>query len=500
MAKYNITRIVPEGFLHTSAFIEVIDSLAWSLSALGHEVGVTLNWLSEHNETNIIFGAEVLADYQKLPRNSILFNLEQPSHPNMEKVRKLASGLTVWDFSPRNVKDWRERGYDVRHVPIGYTPNLTRIPKASIQDWDIFFCGWMTPRRVALIDALRSAGLKVFASAACYGGGRDNLISRSKVCLNVHHDGRDMFEIVRCSYLMANGKCIVSEESVDDADYSDLALAPTNYRALLSSCIDICKMDSVRLEIESHNLNAIRKRDFTRSVEAALDGPQQPQTISPLMQELSKLGGSGGNGAAVSIRYERGCAEGDMSAFLPWLRSHARGNILEIGVRDGASTSAFLLGLEEHGGHLYSLDVQPAGHLFPGHPHSLDVQDASHLFPGHPHWTFLHHNSTDLLTVLKQIPFELDLILIDGDHSRAGVLADFQYARQLRPGGMVLFHDIRPEEKPSGCTDMSWPSDDVKNVFEELSAALSPQGWGSEILPGRYGMGVLYKPALPVTT
>ncbi len=479
MAKYNITRIVPEGFLHTAAFIEVIDSLSWALASLGHEVGVTLNWLSEHNETNIIFGAEVLADYQKLPRNSILFNLEQPSHPNMEKVRKLAKGLRVWDFSPSNISRWKREGIDTdaRYVPIGYTPNLTRIPKAATQDWDVFFCGWMTPRRVALIDQLRSVGLKVFASAACYGGGRDNLISRSKVCLNVHHDGRDMFEIVRCSYLMANGKCVVSEESVDDQDYKDLTLgARVNYRSLVDRCVSICRSDAHETAGKVA-LECIRQRDFTQSVARALE----PRVSA--ISELSKLVG-GGQGASALIRYERGCAEGDMSAFLPWLRSHARGNILEIGVRDGASTSAFLLGLEEHGGHLYS----------------LDVQDASHLFPGHPHWTFIHHNSTDLLTVLKRIPFELDLLLIDGDHSRAGVLADFQYARQLRPGGMVLFHDVRPEEKPSGCTDMSWPSDDVKNVFEELSAALSPQGWGSEVIPGRYGMGVLYKPALPVTT
>ena len=99
MARFNVTKIVPEGFLHHMAFDEVIDSLSWSLSELGHEVSVTQNWFSEVGETNIILGAELIADYQKLPRNSIVFNLEQPSHPNMEKVRRLAKGLTVWDFS-----------------------------------------------------------------------------------------------------------------------------------------------------------------------------------------------------------------------------------------------------------------------------------------------------------------------------------------------------------------------------------------------------------------
>lgn len=478
MAKYNITRIVPEGFIHTQGFNEVIDSLAWSLSALGHDTNVTQNWLSEHGETNIIFGAEVMAPFQRLPPNSILFNLEQPSHPNMEKVRQFAKGIKVWDFSRRNVDEWLQRGYDAVHVPIGYTPNLTRIPKAEVQDIDVLFYGWLTPRRTAIIDQLRAAGLKVYASAACYGGGRDNLISRAKVCLNVHHDGRDMFEIVRVSYLMANASLVVTEDSVDDDDYQLNGLWKVPYRALVDACMTRVSIEDVGAANEALRvtaLNAIRKHDFTATVARALEGGIT--SVSPTMkrQQLEWC-----ETDPVRQRYGLGCLRGDMKDFLPWLRSHAKGNIVEIGVRDGASTSAFLLGIEGKGGHLYS----------------IDAQDCSHLFPNHPQWTFIHANSTDFQAVIKRIPYEIDLLLIDGDHSRAGVLSDFTYARQLRPGGCVLFHDISPEDKPSDCSDMSWPGDDVKNVFEELSAALVPQGWKSEKLLGKFGMGVLYKPAL----
>ena len=404
----------------------------------------------------------------------------------------------------RNVEEWRKLGYDVRHVPIGYTPNLTRIPKATTQDWDVCFFGWMTPRRVAIIEQLRAAGLKVFASAACYGGGRDNIISRSKICLNVHHDGRDMFEIVRVSYMMANAKRVVSEESVDDQDYFGLAVERVNYRAL----VDFCKnavWTSPDPKFEKLSLDSIRRNDFTQSVAQALErgdaieGTKSHVTITvtgdspsgkregdwPITDTMRRhsieWAGTGDtpNGQAY-IRYCKGKEQGDMKDFLPWMREHAKGNVMEIGVRDGASTSAFLLGVEEHGGHVYS----------------VDVQNCSHLFKGHPQWTFIQSNSTNFQEVIKQIPFELDLILVDGDHSRAGVISDFQYARQLRPGGIVLFHDIAPEEKPSDCNDCSWPGDDAKNVFEELSAALAPLGWKKEILPGKYGMGVLRKPVL----
>src|ERR1700757_4905450 len=134
MAKFNITVIRPDGFLHSSGFNEVVDSLAWSLSSLGHEANVTQNWLAEHGEHNIVFGAELIAEFQRLPRNTTLFNLEQPSHPNMAKVRKLArdSGVGVWDYSSRAVEEWKASGHAaVTHVPIGYTPNLTRIPHAT---------------------------------------------------------------------------------------------------------------------------------------------------------------------------------------------------------------------------------------------------------------------------------------------------------------------------------------------------------------------------------
>jgi len=166
-----------------------------------------------------------------------------------------------------------------------------------------------------------------------------------------------------------------------------------------------------------------------------------------------------------------------MKDFAPWLRDHAKGNIVEIGVRDGASTSAFLLGLEEHGGHLWSIDIQPCGELF----------------KGHPQWSFLQADTKDQKAIIKFIPFEIDVLFIDGDHSKAGVINDIEYARQLRPGGMVIFHDIAPE--PNVTNDPTWPSDDVKSVYEALCRSMEPSGWTHEEPPGRYGLGVLHKPA-----
>lgn len=491
MAKFNITKVVPEGFMHHYGFDQVIESLGWSLASLGHEVSTTQNWFSERQETNIVFGCELLADFQRLPPNTICFNLEQPSHPNMEKVRRIAkeSNATVWDYSATACEEWRKAGHEkVVQVPIGYTPNLTRIPAAQDQDISVLFYGWLTPRRIALVDELKRHGLHVVSTAACYGGGRDHLISRAKIVLNVHHDGRDRFEIVRCSYLMANSKCVVTEESSDDQEYSLLqaGLAVTPYRGIVDRCVTLCRMEDARESFGKHAFQLIKERDFTKTVSVALDSAPDTRASFHISRvntkrdylkearELPKLDGR------VEVRYKAAEKSGDMKDFVSWMADNAKGNVVEIGVRDGASTSAFLAGLEHSGGHLYSIDVQPCGDLF----------------KGHPQWSFLQRNSTDLQSILKFIPFEIDVLLIDGDHSRAGVINDFEYARQVRAGGMILFHDIAPEERPSGCRDMSWPGDAVKDVYNELCEALAPMGWTHEELPGRYGMGVLHKPPM----
>src|SRR5271154_1615972 len=110
MTAYNLTTIRPKGFLHSSAFNEVRDSMAWALTALGHSANVTENWI-DNSETNIIFGAELLAENQlkPLPPNTIIYNLEQYSQLRFAKTRQivLRNKLQVWDYSKKQFEMWR---------------------------------------------------------------------------------------------------------------------------------------------------------------------------------------------------------------------------------------------------------------------------------------------------------------------------------------------------------------------------------------------------------
>jgi Methyltransferase domain len=468
MAKFNLVTIRPRGFLHSSASAEVRESLAWSLTALGHEAIVSESAFAQGPVTNIVFCAELLPPNSPIPADAIIFNLEQPSHPAMENIRKLAAGHTVWDYSSINVANWKSWGFDVRHVPIGYTPNLTRIPKAVSQDIDVLFYGWLTERRAKLGNALTAAGLRIVFTDCSYGGSRDQLISRSKVCLNVAHDGRTQFNIVRVSFLAANHKCVISETASDMDSYSRLLCVWSEYSDLVSGCRMMVDKHTgfesgCRQQQEELAFQEFSRQDFTSIVARALSAPAAV-AVAPAAGTVD----SNKSSTAILDRYKRGCISGDMVDFLPWLREHARGQILEIGTRDGASTSAFLLGLADH---------DPSGHLI-----SVDTTDCSGLW-NHPQWTFHHGNS--LQVQFKDATF--DVILIDGDHSRSAYVGDlYNSYHWVRPGGLILSHDIVPER------GHEFYAVGLREEYFKFADEMKLEHWE---LPGRHGMGVMKKPA-----
>jgi predicted O-methyltransferase YrrM len=169
----------------------------------------------------------------------------------------------------------------------------------------------------------------------------------------------------------------------------------------------------------------------------------------------------------------------DMQEYLPFLRAAANGRVLEIGVRDGVSTAAFLLGLERRGSHLYSVDVEErCGDLY-----------------DHLQWSFIHENSHNVRLVDEKLrvfglpALVFDVVFIDGDHSREGVRADlYNYGPLVRQGGMLLAHDVAitvPVKQRN-----NWPGPWVREEFDRFQREM---GWPGFIIPGKFGMGVLIR-------
>lgn len=169
--------------------------------------------------------------------------------------------------------------------------------------------------------------------------------------------------------------------------------------------------------------------------------------------------------------------EQDMYDYSPYLREIASGNVLEIGVREGVSTAAFLLGLEDkHGGHLYSVDINSeCGILY---------DDTN--------WTFICGDSRNLPFTFET---EFDVVLVDGNHSYEPAYSDLNtYSPLLKRGGLLLMHDVQPSQEwePRIRAEAWFPVDECRKAWDDF-LTLHPD-WTHHIKPGMTGLGVAVKP------
>jgi predicted O-methyltransferase YrrM len=176
-----------------------------------------------------------------------------------------------------------------------------------------------------------------------------------------------------------------------------------------------------------------------------------------------------------SAEYGARLREGsDIQDHLPALREFARGKrVVELGVRGGNSTAAFLAGVELDGGHVWSVDI-------------MAPQVPAEWFES-VLWTF---TLGDDLEVADRLPDGVDVVFVDTSHHYGHTAAEIAvYAPKLRPGGVMLFHDTeleRPYEAPAD--DPPFP---VRVAIDRAAESL---GWQTEFISGCSGLGILRKP------
>jgi len=102
--------------------------------------------------------------------------------------------------------------------------------------------------------------------------------------------------------------------------------------------------------------------------------------------------------------------------------------VIELGVRSGVSTVAWLYALQDQG-EQWSVDLEPS---------TIDF--------GHPaHWHFVQGDDRDPQT-LAQLPEDVDIVFIDTSHTYDHTRAELRdYGRRVRNGGLILLHDTEVE-------------------------------------------------------
>ena len=170
----------------------------------------------------------------------------------------------------------------------------------------------------------------------------------------------------------------------------------------------------------------------------------------------------------------------DIAAHLDYLREQARDRVvIELGVRTGVSTAAFLSSAAE----VWSCDIEP-----PRVPNSWwRLED----------WHFILGPSTHFRTA-SALPQRCDVLFIDTSHEYDQTLTELGiYWPRVKSGGYALLHDVLWEpidpETNGGrwCRELDSPGGPVTRAIEEFIAA---RGLSCTYRHGSFGLGVIRKP------
>jgi SAM-dependent methyltransferase len=284
--RYAIAIVSPPGYPHSAAFQEVGETLVHGLRRLGHDAVLGTDTRPQGRRA-IVLGANLLPAYpQPLSADAVLYNLEQldPGSPWLGPgYLELLARHEVWDYSARNAARYAGLGLPApRVVPIGFTPELVRIPYGLPEEVDVAFHGSMNARRQQALEAIAGCGLRVEATYGLYGKERDARIARARIVLNVHFYEAKVFEVVRVSYLLANRRCVVSERGADrdEERLFEPGVAFADFGDLAGTCLRLARDPAARAGLAQAGYDLFSRRDEADILREVV-GPARPESPPP---------------------------------------------------------------------------------------------------------------------------------------------------------------------------------------------------------------------------
>ncbi len=272
-----VTIMSPPNYPHAKVTREVAESLYYALVSLGHDAILTTRADCPGRRPIVLCPHLLPRVHTHLAADAVLYNLEQ-----VESVAdKFSTCLldlfrrhAVWDYSTRNIEQWVRMGiHSVRHLPVGYVPQLSRIPRDA-EDIDVLFYGSVNERRQDILTALRQRGIKTEVLFGAYGTTRDRAIARARIVLNMHYHESKVFEIVRVSYLLAKGRFVISESGCDAQEDAEFAAGVVfaEYGDLVEACATYLGRPNERERIAGAGFELMAKRDMGAYLRGVLDG------------------------------------------------------------------------------------------------------------------------------------------------------------------------------------------------------------------------------------
>jgi hypothetical protein len=125
--------------------------------------------------------------------------------------------------------------------------------------------GYPTPIRKSILDILMIKGVKVrIVEQEWDDQEKANLMTKTKILLNIHNFGNNNFEPLRIIPAIAAGAFVITETSVNDSDYNYLndALIRVPYNKLVETVIYYLKNDDERIKIQQNASNILKQTKF----------------------------------------------------------------------------------------------------------------------------------------------------------------------------------------------------------------------------------------------
>jgi hypothetical protein len=298
-AAFQVVQVRPEGYIHAEALTEIAECVYFGLQRLG--VKAFFREPPDRPVRQIVLGAHLLdaQGLDALPADAIIYNSEQIDDDSRWLTSQYVGALkkrTVWDYSTENVRRLTALGSrSVQFVPVGYVPELARIPHVS-DEIDVLFYGSVNPRRQHILDQLQARGLNVVVLFGAYGEERDRAIARAKVVLIVHFYEAKIFEIVRAAYLLSNRKAVVAECGPDTFVEPELrdAICAAPYERLVDACVELVRDPARRdaLGAQAQRLFALRREEniLGASLQRVVPAQTAPASTKPPLPATLQLG------------------------------------------------------------------------------------------------------------------------------------------------------------------------------------------------------------------
>ena len=160
--------------------------------------------------------------------------------------------------------------------------------------------------------------------------------------------------------------------------------------------------------------------------------------------------------------------------------------VMEIGVDSGATLALWSELADDHAD-LIGVDVALSADAERKIRSSMRHSQTLHLLRANSHAKDTRQAVLDIIRA-----GELDFLFIDGDHSYAGVRADWEiYSPLLRQNGIIAFHDIVPDHRVRFGTKTNSDAGGVYRLWNELKKEFPYREFIEDPKQDGYGIGII---------